>query len=93
MKTINKILVVLIAATVMVSSSAVFAQTPDGAGNKTRQRVATKTDPQGAPRTTLKACEGRHQRRTKHQRRIPARKNLDTVLLADDPADRQKRRR
>lgn len=42
MKTVNKFLVVLMAATVMVSSSAVFAQTPDGTANKTRQRLATK---------------------------------------------------
>lgn len=44
METINKLLLVLIAATMMVSASAVaFAQTPATASNKTRQRFA----PQG----------------------------------------------
>jgi len=43
METINKLLLVLIAATMMVSASAVaFAQTPATASNKTRQRFATK---------------------------------------------------
>ena len=43
METINKLLLVLIAATMMVSASAVaFAQIPATASNKTRQRFATK---------------------------------------------------
>jgi polysaccharide export outer membrane protein len=42
MKTVNKILVVLMAATIVVSSTAVFAQTPDVVANKTRQRMVTK---------------------------------------------------
>lgn len=51
MKTVNKFLVVLIAATTMVSSSAgVFAQTPDVTGNKTRQRFATKNPEPTEPR-------------------------------------------
>lgn len=41
MKTVNKLLVV-IAAAFVISSGATFAQTPDSAGNKTRQRLATK---------------------------------------------------
>jgi len=46
---------VIIAATVMVSSIAgVFAQTPDAVGNKTRQRLATK-NPEQAKNTTLDA--------------------------------------
>lgn len=47
MNIVNKVLIVLIAATVMVSSTLVgFAQTQDTAGNKTRQRFATKTSPE-----------------------------------------------
>ena len=60
MKTLNRILVVLIAITVMVSSSAVFAQTKTGTESKTRQRFATKTpDPAktGAPDTTPKPAK------------------------------------
>src|SRR6185437_9060615 len=47
METINKLLLGLIAAAIMVSASAVgFAQTPVTDNNKTRQRFATKgTDP------------------------------------------------
>jgi polysaccharide biosynthesis/export protein len=42
-ETINKLLLVVIAATIMVSASAVaFAQTPATDSNKTRQRFATK---------------------------------------------------
>ena len=44
MKTINKLLVALITATIMASVSAgVFAQTTAADGNKTRQRFATKS--------------------------------------------------
>jgi polysaccharide export outer membrane protein len=44
MKTVNKLLVALIAAVILVGSSdGVFAQTADDAANKTRQRLATKT--------------------------------------------------
>ena len=47
MKTVNKFLLVLIIATIVVSSGAVFGQTPEstGSGNKTRQRFVTKTEP------------------------------------------------
>jgi protein involved in polysaccharide export with SLBB domain len=43
MKTAKKFLVALMAAVIMVSSSAVFAQTPDVAASKTRQRLVTKS--------------------------------------------------
>lgn len=44
MKTVNKILLALAAATIMVASSVVvFAQTPAADANKTRQRFAAKT--------------------------------------------------
>ena len=70
MKTVNKFLLALIAATIMVSASAVaFAQTPAADGNKTRQRFATKGSDPGqtdrAPATDQAA------------------KNLDSALLAD----------
>lgn len=42
MKTVNKFSVALIAATIMLSGSVGLAQTPDGASNKTRQRLAAK---------------------------------------------------
>ncbi|HEY8187932.1 MAG TPA: polysaccharide biosynthesis/export family protein [Pyrinomonadaceae bacterium] len=45
MRKMNRFLAVLMVAAVIGSSSIVFAQTPDGTGNKTRQRFATKTDP------------------------------------------------
>jgi polysaccharide biosynthesis/export protein len=55
MKTVNKFLVVLMAATMLASSSVVIAQTPD---NKTRQRFATKTDPaKSAQDTTAKPVQ------------------------------------
>ena len=71
MKTVNKFLLVLVAATIMVSASAVaFAQTPAD-GNKTRQRFANKgSDPNGQPPPTDTGA---------------AAKNLDNALLADQP--------
>lgn len=55
MKTIKAFVMVIIAATVMVSSiTGVFAQTPDAVGNKTRQRLATK-NPEQVKTTTLDA--------------------------------------
>jgi protein involved in polysaccharide export with SLBB domain len=86
MKTVNKFLVMFIAATIVVSSGAVFAQTPDGAGNKTRQRLATKTDP-------AKSVPDASQKPAKPVSNDPAAdssaKNLESVLLAD-PADSKK---
>lgn len=44
MRIVNKVLIMLFAATVMVSSTVIgFAQTQDPAGSKTRQRFATKS--------------------------------------------------
>lgn len=60
MRTVNKLLVTLMAATVMVSSTAVFAQTPAGTDAKTRQRFATKNpEPpkQSAPESTAKPSQ------------------------------------
>ena len=55
MKTIKEFLMLIVAATVLVSSSAgVFAQTPDVVANKTRQRLAMK-NPEQAKNTTLDA--------------------------------------
>jgi polysaccharide export outer membrane protein len=46
MKTIKQFVMVSVAATVMVCSTGVFAQTQDAAANKTRQRLAAKnTEP------------------------------------------------
>jgi polysaccharide export outer membrane protein len=86
MKTVNKFLTVLLAAMIMVSSSAVFAQTQEGSGSQTRQRLATKTDPaKGAPDATAKPANPEGE--------TPANdsggKNLESVLLAD-PADSKK---
>jgi polysaccharide export outer membrane protein len=83
MKTVNKILVVLVAATLMVSSSAVFAQTP-AATDKTRQRFATKTS---APDTTSKPAKDASPSgspRVSEGSAKDADKNLDSVLMADD---------
>ncbi len=80
MKQVNKILVVLMAATVMVSSAAVFAQTPVATDSKTRQRFATKNpEPSGTPRVS----EGSAKDETLAQDAGP--KSLENVLLADDP--------
>jgi len=55
MKTIKEFFRVIIAATVMASSMAgVLAQTPDAAGNKTRQRLVTK-NPERAKTTAQDA--------------------------------------
>jgi polysaccharide export outer membrane protein len=99
MKTVNKILVVLIAVTVMISSSAVFAQTPAGTDSKTRQRFATKNPEPAktsAPDTTSKPMKdikvpSRSPRVSKGSAQDEARakdagaKSLESVLLADDP--------
>jgi len=93
MKTINKILVVLIAATVMVSSSAVFAQTPAGTDNKTRQRFAKNPDPAktSAPDTTSKSTEDVTTKQGAAPKKDSGVEALDTVLMADDPAGDPKR--
>ena len=93
MKTVNKFLLALIAATIMVSASAVgFAQTPAADANKTRQRFATKgpdpnrttpTDPSAKPEKPVKnETETNDQAPATDQ----APKNLDGALLADPAA-------
>ena len=96
MKTVNKFRVVIIAATIMVSSSAgAFAQTPQITGNKTRPRLATK-NPEA---TELSAQSGDTvSRKTTRKetsnvnKAAPAKesgaKNLESVLLAD-PLDKK----
>jgi polysaccharide export outer membrane protein len=86
MKTVNKFFAVLIAATIMVSSSAVFAQTPDGAGNKTRQRFATKTEPQDATAKTAKGLNDGTATKDETPANDSGAKNLESILLAD-PSD------
>jgi protein involved in polysaccharide export with SLBB domain len=94
MKKANKILVVLISATVMVSSNVwVFAQTPDAAGSKTRQRFATKhpepfTSSSQDPNTKLSKIDAAT--RNDSVRKDSAAKNLESVLL-DDSIDRKER--
>ncbi len=98
MKTVNKILVVLIAATVMVSSSAVFAQTPSGTYSKTRQRFATKNpDPRkdvpaaGSPHGDEGSASDAATKQDAAPKKDSGVTSLDTVLMADDPAGDAKR--
>lgn len=100
MKTVNKLLVVLIAATAVVSSSAsAFAQTPSKAlevnRNQTRQRFATKNPEPAQPRAQEPHATPdkpvRNEMETKKQahgaRATDAGlKNLESVSLSD-PAD------
>src|SRR5882672_5640022 len=76
MKTLNKFPVVLIAAVVMVSSTAVFAQTPDTT-TKTRQRFATK-NPEP---TTTNASTGAAATNEATSAKEPGTKNLESVLV------------
>ncbi|HKB66924.1 MAG TPA: polysaccharide biosynthesis/export family protein [Pyrinomonadaceae bacterium] len=90
MKTVNKLLLVLIAAAIMVSASAVgVAQTAVTDSNKTRQRFATKgtdpnqtsqPEPNARPEQPLKDDTG-----TKGQTPAPdaSAKSLDSALLVD----------
>lgn len=85
MKTLNKCLVVLVAAAIMVSSSAVFAQTPDSVSNKTRQRVATKTDPaKSAPDATSEPAKSVDQ--TAADPTVPKKTN-DAPAATGTPSD------
>lgn len=60
MNTIKQFVMVLVAATVMVCSTGVFAQTQDAAANKTRLRLATKnTEPASASKEDAKLKSGR----------------------------------
>jgi polysaccharide export outer membrane protein len=83
MQTINRFFAALIAATIMVSSTAVFAQTPDGAGNKTRQRFATRTEPQEATAKTAKRPSDVIATKDETPPGDSGAKNLESVLLAD----------
>jgi protein involved in polysaccharide export with SLBB domain len=101
MKTLNKFLVVLMTVTVMISSSAVFAQTPAGIESKTRQRLATKNPEPGntsAQEPAAKATVPVKDDAPSGTPRVskgtakdepPASdvgtKSLETVLMADDP--------
>jgi polysaccharide export outer membrane protein len=58
MKTIKEFVMVILAATVMVSSiGGVFAQTPDSVANRTRQRLATKNSEQ--PKASKEAAKSK----------------------------------
>jgi protein involved in polysaccharide export with SLBB domain len=83
MKTINRFLVGLMVATMLVSSSAVFAQTPDSAVSKTRQRLATKTDPNSPPEASVKSAGDDNG--TTSPTKDSGAPNLESVLLADTP--------
>lgn len=87
MKTTNKIVIALIAATIMASSSAVFAQTPAAPDSKTRQRFVTKNpEPNtSTPDTTAKPAQNSATKQDPPKKDAGA-KNLETVLMADDPA-------
>ena len=89
MKTINRFLVVLVASAVLVSSSVVLAQTPDGTGNKTRQRFATKNDPpKGTQEQSTKQANASGTKQDPSGSDSAA-NNLDDVLVAD-PVDTKK---
>jgi protein involved in polysaccharide export with SLBB domain len=96
MKTVNKFLLALIAAAIMVSASAVaFAQTPAADGNKTRQRFATKgSDPnQTVPQDASARPEQPPKDETGTDRQAAApdagAKTLDSALLADSPESKK----
>lgn len=93
MKTVNKFLVGLIAVTILGSSSGVFAQTPDGTSNKTRQRLAAKTPEPAKPgaqtddtasKKTAALTDVAKSEATPATDSAP--KNLESVLLAE-PVD------
>ncbi|HEV7475191.1 MAG TPA: polysaccharide biosynthesis/export family protein [Pyrinomonadaceae bacterium] len=95
MKTVNKFLVGLIVVMTLASSSAVLAQTPDVAASKTRQRLATKTDPKTDPKSTPdnavpSSPSAKPAADVEKNGQAPATdastKNLESVLLAE-PAD------
>lgn len=96
MKRVNKFLVLLIAATTMVSSSSgVFAQTPDVTGAKTRQRFATKnpetTEPGTQTGDTVSKKTTKKETSTGNEAtaaKESGAENLESVLLAG-PADKK----
>ena len=95
MKTVNKVLVAVVAATVMVSSNVVFAQTPPVSSAKTRQRFATRgsapdkkstEEANAKPGKPLKSGAGTTEQPVTTD---SGAKNLESVLLAD-PVDSRK---
>ena len=97
MKRVNKFLVLLVAATAIVSvSSGVSAQTPEVTANKTRQRFVTKNpeplEPSAQPGDTISKKTTKKETSTSNET-TPAKdsgaKDLEDVLLAD-PVDRKK---
>src|SRR5436190_5957548 len=95
MQTVNKILVAVVAATVMVSSNVVFAQTPPVSSAKTRQRFATRSsapdkkvtaETNAKPGKPLKSGAGTTEQPVTTD---SGAKNLESVLLAD-PVDSRK---
>ena len=95
MKTVNKVLVAVVAATVMVSSNVVFAQTPPVSSAKTRQRFATRgSAPDKKSTEEASAKPGKPLKSGAGTTEQPATtdsgaKNLESVLLAD-PVDSRK---
>jgi polysaccharide biosynthesis/export protein len=96
MKRINKLLVLLIAATILVSASAVvFGQTPEVTANKTRQRFVTKnpepTEPSAQTGDTI--SKRTTKKETSASKATPPNesgaKNLESILLAES-ADSKK---
>lgn len=98
MKRVNRFLVVLIAATTMVSSGAgVFAQTPDVTGARTRQRFVTKnpetTEPSAQTGDTVSKNTTKKETSTGNEAtaaKEPGAENLESVLLAG-PADKRQK--
>ena len=87
MKTINKVLVVMLLGTTMLSSSVgVLAQTPATNANKTRQRFATKNEV--TAENSTKDPNARTEKPVKNEiqpkddsENVSAAKNLENVLL------------
>jgi polysaccharide export outer membrane protein len=88
MKIINKFLLGLVAVTMLVPASAIFAQTPDGAGNKTRQRLATSTEPRSSQDASSKQASS-GETTSQAPGAEPGAKNLESVLLADPTESKQ----
>jgi protein involved in polysaccharide export with SLBB domain len=92
MKTVNKFLLALIAATIMISSStAAFAQS-QADGTKTRQRLATKiSDPNQMSSQDPSAKPAKNDMDTTGQTSADdtGRKDLDSALLADPAAPKK----
>jgi polysaccharide biosynthesis/export protein len=96
MKTVNKFLLALMAATFIISSNAAaIAQTPPADGTKTRQRFATKVsapnemsseDPSAKPEKPIKNDTGTNDQTSADDSGV---KNLDNVLLSDSPASKK----